>query len=59
MRRNGKKVTVTKKTITNPDGTTRTEVQEQINDRAGEPRITSYIENGHVGGNKISCSSVL
>lgn len=41
---------MTKKTITNPDGTTRTEVHEQIDDRGAPPKITSYVEEGRSGG---------
>jgi len=42
--KNGKKVTVTKTTITNADGTSQTEVQETIIDEGGNRRDNRYIE---------------
>jgi len=44
--RNGKQVTVTKKTITNPDGTSHTEVQEQIADGGQTIANNRYIGEG-------------
>jgi len=42
--KNGKKVTVTKTTITNADGTSQTEVQETIIDESGNRRDNRYLE---------------
>ena len=44
--RNGQKVTVTKKTTTKPDGTTHTEVQEQMEDSRGNKTNNKYIPSG-------------
>jgi len=42
--KNGKKVTVTKTTVGNPDGTSRTEVQETVVDEGGNRKENRYIE---------------
>jgi len=44
--RNGKKVTVTKKTITNPDGTSHTEVHEKVEDGGRNIHENRYVDNG-------------
>ena len=44
--RNGQKVTVTKKTVTNADGTSHTEVQEKIMDNQGNNHSKKYISSG-------------
>lgn len=45
--RNGKKVTVTKKTTTQPDGTTKTEVTESVDDGKGNRTQNKYIPDGN------------
>jgi len=42
--KNGKKVTVTKTTVNNPDGTSKTEVQESVEDEGGNRRETRYVQ---------------
>ena len=42
--RDGKKVTVTKTTVSNADGTSKTEVQETIVDESGNHKNNTYIE---------------
>ena len=44
--RNGKKVTVTKTTITNPDGTSHTEVHENVQDDGRTLKNERYVDNG-------------
>ena len=44
MFRNGKKVTVTKTTVSNGDGTSKTEVQETIVDEGGNRKNNTYVE---------------
>jgi len=46
--RNGKKVTVTKTTVRNPDGTTHTEVQESVNDGQKNISNNKYSESGRI-----------
>jgi DnaJ family protein B protein 6 len=45
--RNGKKVSVTKKTTTQPDGTVKTEVTEETDDGTGHKNTKQYIEDGN------------
>lgn len=46
--RNGKKVTVTKTTVTNPDGTSTTEVHEKIEDGGRSIADNRYSGNGNL-----------
>jgi DnaJ family protein B protein 6 len=48
--KNGKQVTVTQTTITNPDGTSHTEVQESVQDNGREVSNNRYIDNGQGQG---------
>ncbi len=48
--RNGKQVTVTKKTVTNPDGTTRTECHENVQNNGRVLKDNRYVDEG---GNKL------
>jgi len=45
--RNGKKVSVTKKTTTQPDGSTKTEVTESVDDGKGNKSHNKYIPGGN------------
>jgi curved DNA-binding protein CbpA len=48
--RNGKKVTVTKSTVTNPDGTSHTEVHESVQDEGRTLRDNRYANSGQISG---------
>ena len=45
FKRNGKKVTVTKTTITNPDGTSHTEVHENVQNEGRTLKDHKYVDN--------------
>jgi len=44
--KNGKQVTVTKTTVTNPDGTSHTEVQEKVKEDGRTLKDNKYVDNG-------------